>query len=629
MSASVTGASTCSNNRIEPHELSYGEVTVLSSGGIISKQMKIDLRKQMGYCLTCSHVPVLLIDIRRSRINPLWISKKPRTADGECIEGRCLKCAPKRDISCGTVASSRNVQLARTLSVASSISSCSIGSNTTPRISVTGPEQIQNGRMLPPRTPSRSSSGSTAGFYAASSRRTPQSCYGSRNGSPMRGVSRGQSSMNSYDDADSVTLDSQRALDISNVLNSTHINCQISNVTASKPSSTDSSYETRKDTKNKMLKQILPDTSKLEPIQAMLKEMKDMGKEIFMECLMTAMESNPSDQHVQHYCLATIRDELEDDDEDGTINDSLIAMKGTSRILDSMTNFPTSVTIQEIGCATLLAMASNDENRSCLIESGACDSLHRAIDINCRERSIVEMCFSALRILSTEVEGRNSMLQVNVSKSVIAAMQYNISSVLIQQDGCAILSNLTVDVRSNSVTLVSNDEIAVIVEAMQVYNNDEAVMASACFALKNFAYNAQNLRSMNRANNVLEALEDAALFDSLSISASQTSEKLYLSQAEDESMVDHAYRVLMKTISTQSDDPEIMVVIIESLREFKWSSTHVAACLKKLKPLALTSQPHLLTFLDNITLKELYELNTEAVKSEVTILARLYDSLEN
>jgi hypothetical protein len=626
----VTGASTCSNTRIEPHELSYGEVTVLSSGGIISKQMKMDLRKQLGYCLTCSHVPVLLIDIRRSRINPLWISKKPRTEDGECIEGRCLRCSSKRDVSCGTPTPSRNVQLTRTFSVASSISSCSIGSSASPLVSTMGPDpnkpsngQTVSGRMLPPRTPSRSSSGSTAGFYGGSSRRTPPGCYGSRSESPVREDSRGPSSMNSYGDGDSVTQDSHRPF---NNISSNCIVRQNSNVTACHPSSSDSSYQTSNDVNKKRATQFVPDTSKIEPIQAMLKEMKSVGEEIFMECLLTAMESNQSDLRVQIYCLTTIRDELENDD-NGTISDSFVTTKG---ILDSMTNFPSSITIQELGCAILLTLASTDNNRTNLIERGSCESLHRAIEVNSRERSIVEMCFSTLRILSTEMEGRNTMLQINVSKTIVAAMQYNLSCVSIQQDGCAIISNLAVDVLNNSVTLVSNDEIAVVLEAMQVHNTDESVMASACFALKNFAYNAQNLRSMNRANNLLEALEDAALFDSLSISASQTSEKLYLSQAEDESMVDHAYKVLMKTISTQSDDPEIMIVIIQSLREFKWSSSHVAACLKKLKPLALTSKPHLLTFLENMTLKELLELNTdfpsvETVKSEVTILARLYD----
>lgn len=432
--------------------------------------------------------------------------------------------------------------------------------------------------------------------------------------------------MNIFDDADSVAQPSQRA---TNNASNTWLDRQYSSVAACQPSSTYSSYETKKEANTKTLKQYVPDTSKIEPIQAMLKEMKGVGDEIFMECLVTAMESNQSDLCVQIFCLSTIRDELDDDD-DGAMNDSLIAMKGIERILDAMVKFPTLVTVQELGCATLLTLASDDENRTYLIESAACESLCRAIEVNCRERSIVEMCFSILRILSTEMEGRNSMLECNVSKSVVAAMQYNLSCVSIQQDGCAIISNLTVDVLNNSVSLVSNDEIAVVVEAMQVHNTDETVMASACFALKNFAYNEQNLRTMNRTNNALEALEDAALFDSLSISASQTSEKLYLSQAEDESMVDHAYKVLMKKISTQIDDPEIMVVIVQSLREFKWSSYHVGACLKKLKPLALTSQPHMFTLLDNMTLNELLELNTnfpsiETIKSEVTALAKLYD----
>ena len=641
MSSSVTGTSTCSNNRMEAYELSYNEVTVLSSGGIISKQMKIDLRKQLGYCLTCPNVPVLLTCIRRSRINPLWISKKPRTEDGECIEGRCLKCSPKRDASYGTVTpsvetASRNVQLTRTLSVASSISSCSIGSTASrPIVSAT-----ESGRMLPPRTPSRStgSSGSTNAFYGATSKHIPTSSYGSKVDGPMRDRSRGQSALKSCDDIDSDTDESQRTYDHvkSKPTNGDRHNFRSTTRLHSSPISLD---ESRKDGDGKNLKQEMANisycTSKIEPIQAMLNEMKCVGQEIYMESILTVMESNQADLQVQAYCLATINDELEndnenDDDDDGSVRDSFITMSATKRVVEAMRTFPTSVVIQESGSTILLTMASYDENRTSLIESAACKVLQRAIEMNCRETSIVEKCFSTLRILSTEIEGRNSMLQLNVSNSVVAAMQYNISCVSIQQDGCAILSNLTVDILNNSVALVSIDEIAVIVEAMQVHHNDEAVMASACFALKNFTYNELNLRSMNRSNNILEALEDAALqFDSLTISASQTSEKLYLSQAEDESLVDHANTELMRKISTQSHDPDIMAVILESLRKFKWSSNHVGACLKKLKPLALTSQPHLQAFVERMTLKELLELiadfpSVETVKSEVNVLARLF-----
>ncbi len=463
----------------------------------------------------------------------------------------------------------------------------------------------------------------------------PTSSYGSKVDRPMRDSSRGQSLLKSCGDVDSDTDESQRTYDNVKSTNGDRHNSRSTTRHHSSPISFD---ESRKDGDGKSFKQGMPNisycTSKIEPIRAMLSEMKCVGKEIFMESILTVMESNQSDLQVQAYGLVTIKDELEYDDDydddDGSMHDSFVTLNATRRVLEAMRTFPASVVIQETGCTILLMIASYDENRISLIESAACKVLQRAIEINCRETSIVEKCFSTLRILSTETEGRNSMLQLNISNSVVAAMQYNISCVPIQQDGCAIISNLTINILNNSVALVSLDEIAVIVEAMQVHHNDEAVMASACFALKNFTYNEQNLRSMNRSNNILEGLEDAALqFDSLSITASQTSEKLYLSQAEDESLVDHAYNELMRTISTQSHDPEIMAVIIESLRKFKWSSTHVGACLKKLKPLALTSQPHLQAFLESMTLKELRELNTdfpsvETVKSEVNVLSRLY-----
>jgi hypothetical protein len=300
-----------------------------------------------------------------------------------------------------------------------------------------------------------------------------------------------------------------------------------------------------------------------------------------------------------------------------------------------MITFPTSIPIQDTGCDILLVCALHEGNRRGLIQQRACETLHAALNVQCREVSIIEKSFSILRILSTDVESREPMLNISISKAVVATMRRNLSHASIQQDGCALLSNISVDVSRNEVSKVGKDEISVIVDAMQGHPSSESVMASACFALKNFSYNTSNLRSMNATSNMIEVLEQAAAsFDSMTISASQTSEKLYLSQAEDESSEDHAYEVLMKSISTQSDDPETMVVIKESLREYAWSCRHVTACLKKLKSLALTSSPHRQRFLESMTQDELLALTTEfsaidTVKVELTILVGLYGEVSD
>jgi hypothetical protein len=616
----------------------------------MSTQMKIDIRKQKGYCLTCPHVPVQLVEIRRSRINPLWISKKPRTKVGECIDGRCLKCCPIKDVDRGirpSISSSPNFHSTSAQSLASSISSCSIGSIGSHQLAVITPDRgiVQHGtirisnhshatssspahndRMLPPR-PSRSYSGDSDSFRNATptrpTRRPPISRNVSSNDSDIRTNS-------AYNDTDSVTSENHW---MSNPMKQKNKEQNpTSPIVTIRHSAFDISNETIDDKSDSYKPCSSPKAcstnNKLMAIQCVLAEMKAVPcAEIFTESLLTVMESNSNDLSVQIYCLTMINNELDD----GTLHNGVLTTNGISQVLDSMTTYSSSVITQGLGCDILLALASQESNLPSLLHHDICGSLYQVLDVHCRETSIVEKCFNILRILSTEEDGRICIEKINLSSAVVAAMQYHMSSASIQQDGCAVLSNLSVDIVKKEVCIVGVEKISVVVEAMQVHNQDENVMASACFALKNFAYNQSNLRCMNRTSNILEALEDAALFPALSISASQTSEKLYLSQAEDESLELHAYKVLMKSISVDSDDPEIMVVIVKSLREHCWSCSHVTECLKKLKSLALTSHPHMLQLLDTITLDEIMQLNisyptTEAIKIEVSILVGLYEA---
>jgi hypothetical protein len=642
MSGSINGSSTGSGSRIEPHELSYGEVATFSSGGIISKQMKMDLRKQNGYCGTCPLVPVLLVDIRRSRINPLWISRKPRTKEGECLEGRCLKCSRDKDANHGkrpTIASSPSFHSRSTQSFASSISSCSTGSLGTLHVASVESDQlcsqrgiaksfssvsqvqlqqggyVQRDSKLPPR-PARTSSEDSSDRYCSIglTRRAPLSREISENSSMQQVVEKRAS-------VECTRIDStcrDKSYDLA-------------------WDSTDSFWGKQQgksviaESQNRSF-QSLSLTSKLHEIQTKLSDMKNLeSRKVFTEYLLATMDTNYFDESIQKHCLATIHEDLTTGALDGN---AFVAANGTSRILVAMKAFPTSLTIQELGCDALIALATNECNSIDMIRQDACLSLCRILDLHSKEITNIEKVFVALRMLSTINEGRLRMLQIHLSNIVVAAMQCNLHSPAIQQDGCAILSNMSVDVKNNEVSVIGTSELTVIVEAMQVHSNDESVLASACFALKNFSYNSLNLRNMNRTSSMIEVLEQASSFYALSIAAEQTIEKLYISLAQDESLEDHARKELMVLVAEESDDPNIMEDILKKLKEFKWSSRLVSEWLQILKSLALTSIPHKLKLVDNLTLDELRYFTNEfpfvdLIKVEVSSLARCYEGSES
>ena len=92
MSYDQDDQSVVSLNRLDATKLSYNEMTVDSSGGIMTREVKLEWRQKLGYCTTCTERPVLLFTLKRSRLNPLWQNKQPRSVPGECENGVCLRC---------------------------------------------------------------------------------------------------------------------------------------------------------------------------------------------------------------------------------------------------------------------------------------------------------------------------------------------------------------------------------------------------------------------------------------------------------------------------------------------------------------------------------------------------------
>jgi hypothetical protein len=378
---------------------------------------------------------------------------------------------------------------------------------------------------------------------------------------------------------------------------------------------------------NSVSSQSMIHTSHFLKIKTMLRDLKKSNcNQIFMECLLSTMDSNPNDERIQVHCLCIINQDLLD----GTIDSFLfIDMNGTYRVLDALKFFAASLEVQEIGCDILATLMTNDNDRVNLIHQDVCTSLCRIVTVHSRETNIVDKALVALRKLSTIYEARKLMIQLDLTKSVVAAMQENASSSTIQQDSCAILSNMSVDIQSNVVSVVGMSELKAIVEAMQIHCNDESVMAGACFALKNYSYNIENLRCMSRTPNMIQALERAALFESLSISSEQTLEKLYMSLAQDESIEDQAHRDLMVLISERSNDPGIVSAIIEKMKEYKWSCSVIKECLTILSSLVVSSARHKEKMIDNLTIEELNFFSNafpsvEMILSESLLLANLY-----
>jgi len=77
--------------------LAYNELSVASDGKVVTTAEKSDLRFKLGYCKECPGAPILLYNIIKSKINPLWVTRDPRFIAGECGGGICFVCHPEQE----------------------------------------------------------------------------------------------------------------------------------------------------------------------------------------------------------------------------------------------------------------------------------------------------------------------------------------------------------------------------------------------------------------------------------------------------------------------------------------------------------------------------------------------------
>jgi len=301
---------------------------------------------------------------------------------------------------------------------------------------------------------------------------------------------------------------------------------------------------------------VLPDTTH-EDVKLKIAEKKaTKSADLLAECLVKSMKDHHGDISIQMHCLDTIADE---------------ALESPSFALT-------------------------------LTRHGANKLLSKALSRHFGDQGMVASAFAALRILTTKSEARNDLVGLSLSKSIVEAMQCNLSSKSIQCDGCAILSNLAFDAPNKKVDAVYQSVIDALVQAMQEHPQDESVVNGACFALRNLTYNEANLRTMGRTEGLTDTLQ-AALerYDSM-FEALETLDSVQISLAEDASLEES---ILMTLKDNNADNPDAIVNVLDTLKAFSWSKLIVGECLTAVKSLALTSEQHKDKLFSSIALDEL------------------------
>jgi hypothetical protein len=561
--------------RIGALELSYRDMTIDASGSVMSRDQKVVLRQSFGYCTTCMGAPMLLFDIRKSRLNPLWMSKKPRTMESECLDGQCLPCKRigRPDIPLSGAPSARSIYsrsssfatndsshsqepqrfdmvtrvaplpstsghgnseslraasgafshtavlpgalsarsiYSRSSSFATSDSSHSQESQAIDMVTRVAPIPSPSGRGNSESLRAASGAFSHTAVLATSSQNAPQRQLSNDshqlqlvipNGSSRSTVSLGRTFPSRSLRSASIGSNPRAPIRQTPLLSRSEHAVQtpraeraISSISAqderlhhqsaSTPNIRSDDTGTESSTESSLLGDSPSQQSNaekairdLEPLVKDLLEAGEASSDMLIEILASSMDSFPSVERFQSFCLQYIWESCKTNTE--AYATSLMASTLHENIMKAVKSFPSSEKVQEYGCKIVFALAAHSSNRVVLVRSGVCSFLAEAMANFMENVSLVRNVVGALRNLSLDTEAREELNSIFAWKGTVEAMRRNSEDAAIQRDGCALLSNLAVDAKKKVVLSVSNEVLGAVVYAIESHRSDMSVVTSA------------------------------------------------------------------------------------------------------------------------------------------------------
>jgi len=312
------------------------------------------------------------------------------------------------------------------------------------------------------------------------------------------------------------------------------------------------------------------------------------AEEIVASSLVESLREHHTKEDVLIYCLKAIWESCKDSD---NMKREVMNLDAPKDIVKAMKNFSKSSVLQEVGCGATWALAIKVKNRHSFIRLGSCAIIMAAIDRFNTNESVVTSAIGAARTLSPEDEAREPLRLAEGPKMVAKGMRSHPTASIIQRDGCAFLSNAAVDMKAQYVHVVPKDELETVVQAMQHHRQDAAVVAGACFALKNYTVDENNCRTLRKVENAMELIQHAAAFiasPECMEDAEDILESMQFAQTLDNSIEDEAYATFSSTVEQQINLPGFVKRILEFVEENDWSARLTSLGLQTYGRLALS-----------------------------------------
>jgi hypothetical protein len=319
-----------------------------------------------------------------------------------------------------------------------------------------------------------------------------------------------------------------------------------------------------------------------------LGEAKDY--EFLIEIVVNAMQSYSARKPLQVLCLLTI---VKICKEEAGNKERLVGTKAIEEIVLAIKRFDSCTEIQIAANTAISVLTGSKKARTLLVQHGACRLLVKNLKTFMVDSKVAASTIAALRGLSLETSAREAFGHILASKYVSAVMMKQSSVASIQRDGCAFLSNVSVDMQSQEVSVVSRDLLEAIVNAILAHRDNESVVSVACFALCNLTYEKKNLRTLRDIEDVFSLFEPSDANKVLGCQdAYDVLERLQMSQAEDASLEDHAAESL-KMVELNANEKGAVLEVKGIMENFDWSAKVSADCFDCLVFLIARSELHL------------------------------------
>lgn len=336
-------------------------------------------------------------------------------------------------------------------------------------------------------------------------------------------------------------------------------------------------------------------TMEIEDLKSLLRDVAAAGSsDVLIDMLVATIREHTNSAAIQEICLKQIWDHSKFNE----VHKAEIMQAGLKvDIIRAMKSHRRSKKVQENACGCIWSLSVSEQNRSALARAGAVKHLFRALEDFIEDEDVLEVIFGALRTLSPDKEVRDAIVPLLGARRVSRAMAKHRASTSIQRDGCAFLSNVSVDMENQMVSTVHNDELAAVVRALGDHLRNESVVSSACFALKNYTYEEKNLRNLRKFDDVIALLEDASKYSTkaeIRLDANEIRERIQLSGEEDDSLEEIAYSSLRDAMqSPRMTVDEAVETIRDVMKQYEWSEKLLVFGLGSLLSLSRQSEEYM------------------------------------